>query len=306
MNGRRRCHWTMSAPPDTVGFYPIMRRTVGSTVPGSRARALIAGVPSPTDPERLAALLSGNGFVAAEEEAAELLACAAGDAGLLDSLVGRRLTGEPLAWITGRVSFCGLEIRVDPGVYVPRFHTEPLARRAVGRLPAAGAAIDLCTGSGAIARTLLVSRPRARVVASDIDEQAVACARANGVEVYQGDLFDPLPRALEERVDVVVGVVPYVPTRELALLQRDTLAFESARSYDGGRDGTDVLRRVLRDSPRFLRRGGALLLELGGEQADVLAGDLARLGYAGVRVLRDEEGDVRGIEATLRPRGGAR
>jgi release factor glutamine methyltransferase len=304
MNGRRGGHWSMSAPPDTVGFYPIIGTTVGATVPGRRVCSHCV-VPSPTDAEGLAALLAGSGFVAAEEEAAELLAHAAGDASLLDSLVGRRLTGEPLAWITGSVSFCGLKIRVDPGVYVPRFQTELLARRAVERLPASGAAIDLCTGSGAIARTLLVNRSRARVVASDIDERAVACARANGAEVYRGDLLDPLPRALEGRVDVVVGVVPYVPTKELALLQRDTFTFESALSYDGGRDGTDVLRRVLRDSPRFLRRGGALLLELGNEQADAIAGDLARLGYAGVRVLRDEEGDVRGIEATFRQRGGA-
>jgi len=256
-------------------------------------------------PERtaLTARLSGAGFVAAEEEADELLACAAGDSALLDSLAARRLTGEPLAWITGGVVFCGLEIRVDPGVYVPRWQSEPLARRAVERLPATGAAIDLCTGAGAIARTLAAGRPGARVVACDVDERAVTCAAANGVEVHRGDLLAPLPRELHGGVDVVVGVVPYVPTPELTLLQRDTFAFESPLSYHGGRDGTDVLRRVLTDSPRFLRRGGALLLELGGAQAVALSADLARLGYVDVIELVDEDGDVRGIEATLgRPR----
>ena len=141
-------------------------------------------------------------------------------------------------------------------------------------------------------------RPGARVVASDLDERAVTCAAANGVEVYRGDLFAPLPRMLEGQVDVVVGVVPYVPTPALPLLQRDTFAFESPLSYDGGRDGTEILRRVLADSPRFLRRGGGLLLELGGRQADALADDLAALGYVDVSVLTDEDGDVRGIEAT--------
>jgi release factor glutamine methyltransferase len=140
----------------------------------------------------------------------------------------------------------------------------------------------------------------ARVVACDIDERAVACATANGVEVYRGDMFAAVPRTLEGAVDVVVGVVPYVPTPELGLLQRDTFAFESALSYDGGRDGTEILRRVLTDSPRFLRGGGALLLELGGEQADALRSDLARLGYVDVSVLVDD-GDVRGVEATLAP-----
>jgi release factor glutamine methyltransferase len=215
-------------------------------------------------------------------------------------MVRRRLTGEPLAWIIGSVSFCGFQIRVDPGVYVPRWQSEPLARRAVERLPATGLAIDLCTGSGAIARILTTERPGARVVASDVDERAVACALANAVEVYQGDLFAPLPPTLEGRVDVVVGVVPYVPTPALPLLQRDTFAFESPLAYDGGPDGTDILRRVLRDSPRFLRAGGALLLELGGEQADALRDDLARRGYVDITTLVDGEGDVRGIEASWR------
>ena len=264
----------------------------------------MAGVATPenNDHEALAALLSGAGFVAAQEEADELLACAGGDVDLLDSLVGRRRTGEPLAWITRHVSFCGLQIRVDPGVYVPRWQSEPLARRAVERLPATGVAIDLCTGAGAIAKTLTANRPAARVVASDVDERAVASATVNGVEAYCGDLFATLPRTLEGRVDVVVGVVPYVPTPALALLARDTLAFESPLSYDGGRDGTEILRRVLTDSPQFLRRGGALLLELGGEQADALGDDLGRLGYVSVTALEDEDGDVRGIEATLRER----
>lgn len=252
-----------------------------------------------SDAAALATMLARAGFVSPAEEAAELLARAAGDVEVLDSLVARRLTGEPLAWITGRTWFCGLEIQVEPGVYVPRWHSEPLARRAAERLPADGTAIDLCTGTGAIARALMSRRPAARVVASELDQRALTCARANGVEVYLGDLFAPLPHALEGRVDLVVGVVPYVPTPSLPFLQRDTFTFESPLPYDGGHDGTDILRRVLRDAPRFLRHGGALLLELGGEQAGGLEGDFMRLGYADINVLQDEEGDVRGIEATL-------
>ena len=256
-------------------------------------------MPAPSDRGELAELLADAGFVAAADEAGELLARAGGDQELLDALVARRLTGEPLAWITGSVCFCGLEIAVDPGVYVPRWQTEALALRAVERLPANGAAVDVCTGAGAIAKTLMARRPQARVLATDLDERAVACARRNGVEAHRGDLLAPLPRALEGSVDVVVGVVPYVPTGDLRLLHRDALTFESTLSYDGGEDGTALLRRVVADSTRFLRRGGALLLELGGHQADALGDDLGRLGYVDVDVLRDEEADVRGIEATL-------
>ncbi len=246
----------------------------------------------------MVALLAREGFIAAEEEADELLARAGGDAEVLDDLVRRRLTGEPLAWITGSVVFCGIEVAVTPGVYVPRWHSEPLALRAVERLPARGTAVDLCTGSGAVAKVLAARRPAAVVMATDIDQTAVACARTNGVDARLGDLFAPVLPLLAGRVDVVVGVVPYVPTPELRLLQRDTFAFETALGYDGGADGLAVVRRVLNEARVVLRSGGALLLEVGGDQPDLLAGDLARLGYRDVELLRDDEGDVRGIEAT--------
>jgi release factor glutamine methyltransferase len=147
----------------------------------------------------------------------------------------------------------------------------------------------LCTGSGAIAATLR----GATVIATDLDARAVACARSNGVDAHPGDLFDPLPAGL--RADVVVGVLPYVPTGELGLLQRDTLTFESPLSYDGGPDGMALLERAVREAPSFLRPGGALLLEVGGEQA----GQLDLSAYSGVRILRDEDGDTRGVQATL-------
>ena len=248
---------------------------------------------------QLADRLAAAGFLSAREEAEELQARAGGDDRLLEELVERRFSGEPLAWIVGSAAFCGLRVRVDPGVYVPRPHTDALALRAVERLPAQGSAVDLCTGSGAVAAVLVDRRPAATVIATDVDERAVACARSNGVDARRGDLFDPLPAALRGRIDVVTAVVPYVPTAALAWLQRDTFAHESALAYDGGPDGTAILRRALEGGRAVLRPGGALLLELGGGQADVLAGDLARFGFGDVSVLADEDGDTRGIEATL-------
>ena len=208
--------------------------------------------------------------MAPEEEAEELLACPDPEAALR-----RRLTGEPLAWITGRTTFCDIELVVHPGVYVPRWHTEALARRAAELRPAV--AVDLCTGCGALARVMM--QAGARVVAGDLDPRAVANARANGVDAHVADLFDGLPPVEPE---VVTAVVPYVPTRELPLLQRDTLAFESPLSYDGGEDGMALVRRVIDGAPP----GCTLLLELGEPQVRALgAGD----------PIRDDEGDVRGV-----------
>jgi release factor glutamine methyltransferase len=246
----------------------------------------------------LAAELSRAGCVAAEEEAGELAVCAGGDESLLRALADRRLAGEPLAWITGRAEFGDQSILVHAGVYVPRWQSVELAQRASGSLPAGGRAIDLCTGAGAVAVALRTARPTARIVATDSDSRAVTCARANGVEAYQGDLFAAVPSSFRGETDVVVAVVPYVPTTEFHLLPRDTLQFEDPSHYDGGSDGTDVLRRVVTDAPGFLRPGGAVLLELGGDQAELLRPVLESLGYASVRTWSDEDGDVRGLQAT--------
>jgi release factor glutamine methyltransferase len=250
------------------------------------------------DDQGLVAALRAAGFVAAELEAEALLRHASGDRAALDVALQRRLGGEPLAWIVGETTFCGVTVGILPGVYVPRQQTEPLALRAIELLPPHGTAIDVCTGSGAIARALGIARPRARVVGCDIDPRAVACAAMNGVDVFEGDLLDPLPASLRHCVDVVIGVVPYVPSRAMRLLHRDTLRFESRVSYDGGSDGVDVLRRVVAASERFLRPGGSLLLELGADQAERLEPDLERAGFGSTVLLLDDERDPRGIEST--------
>jgi len=99
-------------------------------------------------------------------------------------------------------------------------------------------------------------------------------------------------------------VTPYVPTDSLRLLPRDTLDHEDAGHYDGGPEGTNVLERVITGAPDFLRPGGSLLLEIGGDQAALLRPMLDGLGYSGVAAWSDDDGDVRGIEALwVRPPG---
>lgn len=242
-------------------------------------------------------VLAAGGSVEPGAEADALLEAANDGAGPIERLVGRRLEGEPLPWITGWVRFCGVRVLVDPGVFVPRPQTEALAQRAVQLLPADGIAVDLCTGSGAIAVVLRAERPGATVIATDVDPVAVACARRNGVEALPGDLDEPLPSALHERVDVVTAVVPYVPTEELHLLPRDVLAHEPARSLDGGPGGTALLERAASATARWLRPGGTVLLELGGDQADEMSTTMAGAGLTAIRVHRDDEGRDRAIEA---------
>jgi release factor glutamine methyltransferase len=250
-----------------------------------------------TDLERAATELREAGCVAAEEEAAKLVEAAGGARPRLRELLARRCAGEPLAWLIGSTSFCGETVLVHPGVYVPRMQSERIALRAVALLPARGLAVDLCTGSGAIAVVLKRRRPLARVAASEIDPRAAACARANGVEVFLGDLTAGLPSRLRGLADVVTAVVPYVPTAELRLLPRDVLAHEPRPALDGGADGTTLLRRAAHEARSLLRPGGPLLLELGGEEADVLRPLLLDLGYRDLDLIFDEEGDLRGLSS---------
>jgi release factor glutamine methyltransferase len=244
-------------------------------------------------------MLAEAGCIAPSMEADELMAVAAGDGDVLNDLVSRRTMGEPLAWLTGTVVFCGIGLFVDPGVYVPRSQTERLARRAAALLPPRGIAVDLCTGVGAIAAVMNAAVPAAQVHATELDRDAARCARRNGVEVSQGFLDDPLPRALEHRVDVLTAVVPYVPTDSIRLLPRDVQTFEPRLALDGGADGTDLLVEVVRRSTRWVKPRGWLLLELGGDQAPAMERLLRDVGFGSIDIMADEDGDPRAICAEL-------
>jgi release factor glutamine methyltransferase len=265
----------------------------------ARTRGESENMNEPTSEERMRVLhaLAEGGCVAPGAEANALLRASSEGVGPIEELIAHRLHGKPLAWITGSMRFCGVRVRVDPGVFVPRPHTQALARRAVSLLPDVGIAVDLCTGSGAVAVVLGSAHPAATVVATDVDPVAVACARRNGVSALVGNLDEPLSPSLRGRVDVMTAVVPYVPTEELHLLPRDVLANEPRRALDGGRRGTTVLVRAAEAAARWLRPGGSVLLELGGDQAGEVATTLADVGLSEIRVHGDGEEQDRAIEA---------
>jgi release factor glutamine methyltransferase len=244
--------------------------------------------------------LARAGFVAPEAEADALIAASSDGIRSLDELLTRRLAGEPLAWVTGSALFCGLVVQVDRGVFVPRPHTEVLARRAAALLPEDGIAVDLCAGSGAVAMVMSAARPAATVVATDIDPVAVACARRNGVEALEGDLDEPLPPSIRGRVDVMTAVVPYVPTEELHLLSRDVVVYEPRLALDGGPGGTALLMRAVEAAGRLLRSGGTVLFELGGDQGEEVSATLSDAVFGEIAVMRDDDGRDRAIEARRR------
>jgi release factor glutamine methyltransferase len=246
--------------------------------------------------DAVVARLEAAGCVAADEEAADYVALAPDDA-TLEAWLRRREAGEPSAWITGTLLFCGRPLRVDRGVFVPREQTEELAQRAAAVLPDGGRALDLCTGTGAVAAHLRASRPSATVIGTDLHWRAAANARRNGVPAVVTDLDAGLRPATT--FDVVTAVAPYVPTGDLHLLRADVQRHEPRVALDGGGDGLDVVRRVVAVAGRRLWPGGWLLGEIGGAQDDALAPDLRRAGFTAGTTWRDEDGDLRGLATCL-------
>jgi release factor glutamine methyltransferase len=175
----------------------------------------------------------------------------------------RRARGEPIAYILGEKEFYGLPLAVNPAVLIPRPETELLVELALARKPAS--ALDLGTGSGAIALALKRHLPAARVVAVERSAAALAVARRNAVklglevEFRHGLWFEPVAG---ERFDLVLSNPPYVANGDAHLSQGD-LRFEPQSALVSGADGLDALRDIARGAPGHLNRGGWLLVEHG-------------------------------------------
>jgi release factor glutamine methyltransferase len=241
--------------------------------------------------EDLVTRLRAAGCVFAEEEA-ELLANAAASETELESLVRRRVNGEPLEYVVGYAEFLGIRVSLAPGVFIPRRRTEFLARSAIRRSGPGNIVVDLCCGSGAIGAAIAAAVPLGELHATDIDPVATRCAARNVPgSVYTGDLFGPLPAGLRGRVDVLVVNPPYVPSAEVPLLPAEARDHEPLVTLDGGADGLDVLRRVAREAPRWLAPGGCLLAETSELQADRAVAAIAEAGLA-PETLSDDELDA--------------
>lgn len=223
-------------------------------------------------------------------------------------LLKRRAGREPLQYIIGRHPFRELDLEVAPGVLIPRPETEVLLDEVLSWCSATGGppcdALDIGTGTGAIALSLAREGSFARVVATDVSEAALTLAGRNvkatdnGVEVElrRGSLFDPL-RA-DERFGVIVSNPPYVPEVDAASLQPEVRDWEPAEALFAGDDGMDVIRRLVAGARVHLDRGGLLALEVGSGQAQLVAELLRhRDEYDSIRVLRDYSGRERFVFA---------
>ena len=235
--------------------------------------------------------------------------------GKLKILVERKREGVPLAHLTGRQEFLGLELLAGPGALIPRKETEILGRAVIDVLKKAGGdaltVIDVCTGCGNLALAYAHHEPRARVFAADLTAEAVELARENArftgladrVEFQAGDLFAPFEsdQRLLGRCDVVSCNPPYITSGKVPKMASEISAHEPREAFDGGALGLTVITRLMTDAPKYLKPGGTLAFELGLGQGPVLESRLRRLPWVEkIEPQRDAQGHIRVLVATRR------
>ncbi|MEV8369543.1 peptide chain release factor N(5)-glutamine methyltransferase [Microbacterium sp. NPDC064584] len=256
----------MSAmPPDSVPLGDALRRAA--------ARLGAAGVnDAQVDAELLAAHVRGTGRGAIQAAAVRGDALTAEEAARLEDLVARRATRVPLQHLTGSAPFRHLELRVGPGVFVPRPETEMVAQLAIDALSAAASpspiAVDLGTGSGAIALSMATEVPHAQVFAAENSVDAFVWTTENFAHVAAQNArlaFIDLERAFPEldgRVSVVASNPPYVPDEAIPR-DPEVRFFDPPEALYGGPDGLDVVRVLSRTGLRLAHPGGTIVIEHG-------------------------------------------
>lgn len=284
----------------------------------ARRVAFLADKPEETPESTLRALwLTAAGHPVSPEGAMSLnLPSLSNDQSeLLRHLIEKRVSGVPLAHITQRQHFMGLEMLAGAEALVPRKETELLARAAIEKALAVAAergactVVDVCTGSGNVALAVAHHVAGARVFASDLSESAVDLARRNAhhlhldrqVEFRVGDLLQPFhEEALLGKVDLLTCNPPYISSAGVERMANEISAYEPRLAFDGGPLGIGILMRFVREAPLFVRPGGSLAFEVGaGQGPGLLKRMQANASFKEVVAINDPAGTARVLVAKL-------
>jgi release factor glutamine methyltransferase len=279
--------------------------------------------PLPDKPEETLELTAKALWFAAGRDPRSVARCSDRELPALDEagirrlwkLLALRAEGKPLAHLTGRQNFAGLEMLSGPEALIPRRETELLARTAIKILDEtlqdqdAAVAIDVCTGSGNVALALAASDPRIKVFGADISTDALELAVRNAEHLgltsracfVASNLFDAIDASqLHERAAVVTCNPPYIASSKVPAMAAEISRHEPRLAFDGGAFGLTIISRLLSDAPRFLRPGGSLCFEVGAGNGRFVADRVARnSAYVTVKQVKDEEGILRVIVATV-------
>ena len=216
----------------------------------------------------------------------------------LSALFARRLQGEPIAYLVGEREFFGLALQVTPAVLIPRPETELLVELALERLAPGARALDMGTGSGAIAVAIAHNRPDVMMQALDVSADALQVAAANAqrhaahIAFICSNWFDALGADDEHALDLIVSNPPYIVAGDVHLGQGD-LRFEPLGALTDHADGLSALRSIIDGAAHYLKAQGWLLLEHGYDQAAAVRDLLRRQGFTQVQSWHDLAGIAR-------------
>lgn len=228
----------------------------------------------------------------------------------LQALIAQRISGVPLAHISERQNFMGLELRATPAALIPRRETEILAQLALRCLMESNTApapmvLDVCTGSGNIALAIASQCPPARVYGSDLSEQAVALAVENSerlaltqrVHFRSGDLLEPFREPLFlQSIDLLICNPPYIIAGNVKKMARERSDHEPQMAFDGGPLGIAIIERTIRDAVAFLKDRAWLCMEVGAGQGPFVEKRILKSGlYDQVETACDTQGAIRAI-----------
>ena len=215
----------------------------------------------------------------------------------LREVISQRGTGEPLQYIIGHAYFCREKYILNSDCLIPRQDTELLVYKAAELLPPHAHFADLCTGTGCVAISTLCERKDTTAEACDVSEGAVAAARENArlngvsgrLAVYSADIFkDPLK---DKKYNAILSNPPYIPTEVVKTLDREVLR-EPHRALDGGEDGLDFYRYIIKNFKKNLADGGFFAFEIGYDQGEAIV-SLGKSEGCSCEVFRDVSGMAR-------------
>ena len=225
----------------------------------------------------------------------------------IDRLIKRREAGEPTALIRGFVEFRGMKLETRRGVFTPRPSSELLAEEAIKRLrrKAAGVAVDVACGAGAVALAVAREVPDAQVYGVDIWKPAIKLCRVNAeglrisnVKFKAGDMLEPLPKRLRGGVDVFTIHPPYVARQQVKTLPVEIRDYEPTVSLtDRSNDGLGLVRRLADEGRKWLSPGGWVLVEVAPDLARGVAAVMRKRGYGELKSNRDSTGATRVVAA---------
>ena len=219
----------------------------------------------------------------------------------------RRAAGEPLQYILGTCNFMGLELIVNSSVLIPRPETEQLVDVAL-KCFKGGRALDLGTGSGNIAIALAKFVPQSQIVSVDISAKALEVARTNArshlledrIKFVKADILNEdeiLKVTKDDQFDLIISNPPYIPTNQLSSLPQDVQE-EPVRALDGGEDGLNFYRIIIKYTPHLLRSGACLMMEFGDGQAEAIKKLVeTQKVFSSIEIVKDLAGRERIISA---------